>query len=88
MPRRGRLEIYTQVLEIIHEGETKPTRIMYGANLSWNNFQDVLNSLMGRGLIEEKLIHEGRNEVKRYEITPIGVNVIQYFNRAKKLLIE
>ncbi|MES0324359.1 MAG: winged helix-turn-helix domain-containing protein [Candidatus Bathyarchaeia archaeon] len=29
--RRSKLEIYLDVLKVIKEGTTKPTRIMYGA---------------------------------------------------------
>ena len=51
--RRSKLEIYLEVLKVIKEGTTKPTRIMYAANLSWKLIQSVLNSMVNQDLIEE-----------------------------------
>lgn len=86
--RRSALEIYLTVLWIIKRGTTKPTRIMYEANLSWIPLQNVLASLVSQGLVME--IESGdrgdRRTTKTYRITPKGENVIQYFRRAKELL--
>jgi len=87
MPRRGKVEIYIEVLEIIMKGEVKPTRIMYSANLSWKVFQNVLNNLITQGLINENEESAGKDrEVKRYEITESGMNVLKYFRKATTAL--
>lgn len=87
MPRRGKVEIYIEVLEIIMKGEAKPTRIMYSANLSWKVFQNVLNNLITQGLITEKEELAGKErDVKRYEITDSGMNVLKYFRKATAAL--
>jgi predicted transcriptional regulator len=87
MPRRGKVEIYIEVLEIIMKGEVKPTRIMYSANLSWKVFQNVLNNLITQGLINENEESAGKDrEVRRYEITESGMNVLKYFRKATTAL--
>ena len=86
--RRSKLEIYLEVLKVIKEGTTKPTRIMYGANLSWKMVQGVLNSMVDQDLIEE--IDRSKSRDKRtnkvYQVTTKGVSVIRYFDRAKGLI--
>jgi len=87
MPRRGKVEIYVEVLEIIMKGEVKPTRIMYSANLSWKVSQNVLNNLITQRLIMENAEPAGKDRnVKRYEITESGMNVLKYFRKATTAL--
>ncbi len=87
MPRRGKVEIYIEVLEIIMKGETKPTRIMYSANLSWKVFQNILGNLLTQGLILENEEQAGKErDVRRYEITESGMNVLKYFRKATTAL--
>jgi len=82
------LEIYLDVLRVIKEGVHKPTRIMYGANLSWKPLQQVLQSLLDQGLIIEIDVSDGgdRRTTKHYEITQKGENVLRYFDRARRLI--
>lgn len=86
--RRSKLEIYLDVLWVIKSGTNKPTRIMYGANLSWKPLQKILGSMVSQGLITE--IESGGRGDKRttkvYRMTQKGENVLQYFSKAKELL--
>ena len=86
--RRTKLELYLDVLWVVKNGTRKPTRIMYGANLSWKPLQRILASLVSQDLLRP--IDASQNRDKRtntcYELTQKGENVIQYFNRAKELL--
>ena len=86
--RRSKLEIYLDVLKVIKEGTTKPTRIMYGANLSWKLLQGVLSSMADQYLIEEIDVSESRDKRtnKVYQVTTKGDSVIRYFDRAKGLI--
>jgi predicted transcriptional regulator len=86
--RRSRLEIYLDVLWIIKNGTRKPTRIMYGANLSWKPLQHILSSMVSQELIREIDASESRDKRTNtyYEITQKGENVVKYFNRAKDLI--
>ena len=86
--RRSKLEIYLDVLWVIKNGTRKPTRIMYGANLSWKPLQRILDSMMSQDLIREVDASHSRDKRTNifYEITQKGENVVKYFNRAKDLL--
>jgi predicted transcriptional regulator len=86
--RRSKLEIYLDVLQVIKEGTTKPTRIMYGANLSWKLLKGILSSMVEQGLIDE--IDQSKSRDKRtskiYQVTPKGDSVIRYFGHARRLI--
>lgn len=86
--RRSKLEIYIDVLQLIKEGTIKPTRIMYGANLSWKLLQGVLLSMVNQGLIDE--IDQSKSRDKRtnaiYRVTSKGDSVIKYFGHAKQII--
>jgi predicted transcriptional regulator len=73
---------------VIKDGTNKPTRIMYGANLSWKLLQDILSSLVDQSLIEEIDTSESRDKRTNtvYDITKKGESVIRYFERAKGLI--
>ncbi len=78
MVKRSRLEVYFDVLEVIDQGTTKPTRIMYKTNLCWTALYDVLNMLASREFIlEEKL-----KKTKRYHITEKGRNALSYYKKS------
>ena len=85
--RRTKLEICLEVLRIIKSGTCKPTRIMYGANLSWKPLQESLNSMVAQGLVVDIDSSDNRDNRTNiiYEITQKGENVIRYFSRAKDL---
>lgn len=85
--RRSRFEIYVDVLTEIMNGSKKPTKIMYGANLSYKPLKNILQSLLDQGLIEEdeRRIKDKRTKVK-YVLTQKGVNVIKYYSKAKDLI--
>ncbi len=90
--RRSKLEIYVEVLSVIKGGTSKPTRIMYEANLSWKPVQSVLRSLVAQGLIEEVDTTERRGRDKRssrlYDITQKGEDVVKYFMERRSFGIE
>jgi predicted transcriptional regulator len=91
--RRSRLEIYLEVLQIIKGGTSKPTRIMYNANISWRPLMRVLGSLIDQELVREIDVSAlGRKRDKRttklYEITMKGEQVVRYFRGAKELGID
>jgi predicted transcriptional regulator len=80
--KRSKLEIYLDILRIINKGETKPTRIMYRANLSWIPLQEVFQSLIAQGIIDES----ERNKRKQYTITEKGRRALRYFEGMAKLI--
>jgi len=86
--RRSKLEIYLDVLKVIKNGKTKPTRIMYGTNLSWKLLQDALSNMIDQGLIERIDVSNGNDKRTNtiYRVTGKGENVIRYFENAKALI--
>ena len=85
--RRSRFEIYVDILTEIMNGSNKPTKIMYGANLSYKPLKEILQSLLDQGLIEEKIgkIKDKRTKVN-YLLTQKGLNVVRYYSKAKNLI--
>jgi len=86
--RRSRLEVHLDVLYTIRNGVKKPTRIMYGANLSWKPLQRVLDSLIRQGLVIEidPIDPKDKRTSVCYDLTKKGENVLGYFNKASALL--
>jgi len=82
--RRSRLEIMLGILAAIKGGVDKPTRIMYAVNLSWKPTKKILSDLVEQSLLEVR-IASGLSK-KRYVITEKGVNVLDYFEKAKEIL--
>ena len=85
---RSRLELYLEVLNIIKNGTEKPTRIMYGANLSWTILKDILSSLETQDLVEEIDVSESRDRrsARIYRITEKGEHLMRYYKKAEQLI--
>jgi predicted transcriptional regulator len=85
--RRSKFQLSVEVLGQIKAGEKKPTRIMYSANLSWKSLKEILESLVSQGLVEENVVsRSSKRAKKRYDITPKGENVLQYYNMVSDLI--
>lgn len=84
MVRRSRLEIYFDILEVIEGGTSKPTRIMYKTNLSWNTMHSIFETLIEGGFIREV----EKNNSKRYDITDKGRRALAYHRRSLEGLIK
>lgn len=82
MVRRSRLTIYFDILKSIEEGNEKPTRIMYGTNLSWNVLNEILETLTKSGFIR---IKNGKR--RRYKITGKGIRALSYHKKSLEGLI-
>ena len=82
VPKRSKLEIYLDILKVISKGINKPTRIMYGSNLSWKPLKNALESMIEKGLITEESIGIRTT----YYVTTKGKEVLNYFKEAKRLL--
>ena len=75
---RSALKIYLDILVTVRDsGNTKSTRILYGANLSHDRLVRYLGDLTQKGLLEEKLDGEG----KYYTLTQKG---LEFINQVKK----
>jgi len=65
------------VLRVIAEGESKPTRIMYSANLSFNPLKRVLRGLVEEGLICERPSKDDKRTEMEYCLTERGMRVLR-----------
>ncbi|MBD3205237.1 hypothetical protein GF319_02695 [Candidatus Bathyarchaeota archaeon] len=81
--RRSSFQITVDVLNAIHNGEAKPTRIMYAANLSWTTLQSTLDLLLRKNYIEEA---KGTGSSKLYYITSSGLSVLKFCHQIEKLV--
>ncbi|MBN2336673.1 winged helix DNA-binding protein [Candidatus Bathyarchaeota archaeon] len=85
--RRSKFQLSVEVLNQIKQGEKKPTRIMYSANLSWKSLKEILESLVAQGLVEEVVVsRSSKRAKKRYDITQKGDNVLQYYSMVSDLI--
>ena len=82
--RRSSFQIAVDVLTVIAKGESKPTRIMYASNLSWNTLKTTLDLLVSKGYSEESI--DPQNKQKQYLLTPSGENVLRYYDRLEELV--
>jgi predicted transcriptional regulator len=75
--KRSRLEIYLDVMKVLHRGESRPTRIMYQANLSWKPLMQILENLMKQEIIVGSL---DRGHAV-YRLTKKGFGVLEYVDK-------
>lgn len=84
--RRSKLDIMLDVLSAVQNGEEKPTRIMYSANLSWKPTRKILGILVDQGLLRDIEVTGSKRSKRSYVITEKGVNVLRYFDGARNLI--
>ncbi len=79
---RSKARIYADILDSLlkHGGKSGPTRILYGANLSYDRLMKHLNQLIELGLVQEE--KEG-NEVF-FKLTDKGRTFILEFTKVEK----
>ena len=76
---RSQIRILADILEAVSrgKGETKPTHILYTANLSHDRLVRYLDELKERQLIEEKNNPDGIT----YALTDKGIDFLREFKR-------
>jgi len=81
--KRSKLQIYMDILGIIQKdnGKSKPTRILYGANMSHSALKEYLNYLLSNNFIEEAK----DNSHTIYSLTKKGYEFINEFRKIRRL---
>lgn len=76
--RRGRLEIYAQMLRIAKD-EIGPTRLMYASNMSWTSCNKFISDLIARDLIARKYAGKtkGGRDKATYKTTDRGLELLK-----------
>jgi len=77
---RSQLRIYVDIMRVIQResNEAKPTRILYGANLSHDRLVKYLEELKNLGVIQET----GTDD-KIYSLTQKGIEFLNNFRRVE-----
>ncbi len=77
---RSQFRIYVDIMHVIQRenNEAKPTRILYGANLSHDRLIKYLDELKNLGVIQES----GTDE-KVYSLTQKGVEFMNNFRKVE-----
>lgn len=77
---RSQLRIYVDIMRVIQkeENQAKPTRILYGANLSHDRLVKYLEELKGLGVIQET-----GTEDKVYSLTQKGIEFMNNFRKVE-----
>jgi predicted transcriptional regulator len=77
---RSQLRIYVDIMLVIQRenNEAKPTRILYGANLSHDRLVKYLEELR-----QLDVIHESGTEDKVYSLTQKGIDFMNNFRRVE-----
>ncbi len=79
MSRRGKIEIYMDILEAAQHGE-RATALANKALMNYRQFQKNLKELVDKGLL--KLV----NETKLYETTKHGRKLLKHWKKTLRLL--
>jgi predicted transcriptional regulator len=77
---RSQLRIYVDIMRVIQRenNQAKPTRILYGANLSHDRLVKYLEELKALGVIQES-----GTEDKTFSLTQKGVEFLNNFRKVE-----
>lgn len=79
--QRSKVRILVDIMRAVaQDGEAKPTRILYGANLSHERLSKYLEELVGKKLLERRDGSEG----VRYMVTKDGHAFLTEFRRIEE----
>ena len=81
--KRSKLQIFLDILFLIQseDGKARPTRILYGANLSHSSLKEYLNLLLSNGFIKE--VKDKKHTA--YALTKKGYEFINESRKIKRL---
>jgi len=79
---RSQMKIYVDIMRVIQreENRAKPTRILYGANLSHDRLLKHLDELKTLGVIEEVVESDDRF----YKLTQKGIEFMNQFRAVER----
>lgn len=79
---RSQMKIYVDIMRVIQreENRARPTRILYGANLSHDRLLKHLDELKTLGVIEEVVDSEDRF----YRLTQKGIEFLNQFRAVER----
>ena len=74
------MEMVCDILGALVDGPTKPTHILYKANMSWKVLAEYLEYLLGRRMVERE---EQGGKRSTYRLTERGKSILQLYDGLK-----
>ena len=78
------MEMVCDILGVVAEGPTKPTHILYKANMSWKVLSAYLEYLTSSGMLDKSDQEGGKRST--YALTAKGRNVLRLYEGLKESL--
>ncbi len=82
--RRSPMEMVCDILKVVSAGPTKPTHILYKANMSWKVLSSYLDFLMSNGMLDKEDQEGGKRST--YRLTTKGRNILRLYEGLRESL--
>lgn len=82
--RRSPMEMVCDILKVVSGGPTKPTHILYKANMSWKVLSAYLEFLTSSGMLERENEEGGKRST--YQLTQKGRKILRLYDGLKESL--
>ena len=82
--RRSPMEMICDILKVVSAGPTKPTHILYKANMSWKVLSSYLDFLTASGMLDKEDQEGGKRST--YRLTTKGRKVLSLYDGLKESL--
>jgi predicted transcriptional regulator len=82
--RRSPMEMICDILKVVSGGPTKPTHILYKANMSWKVLSSYLDYLTSSGMLDKEDVEGGKRST--YTLTVKGKRVLRLYDGLKESL--
>ena len=78
------MEMVCDILQVVSAGPTKPTHILYKANMSWKVLSSYLDFLISNGMLDKEDQEGGKRST--YRLTSKGKNILRLYDGLKASL--
>jgi len=78
------MEMICDILKVVSAGPTKPTHILYKANMSWKVLSSYLDFLTASGMLDKEDQEGGKRST--YRLTTKGRKVLSLYDGLKESL--
>jgi predicted transcriptional regulator len=82
--RRSPMEMVCDILAVVSQGPTKPTHILYKANMSWKVLTSYLSYLTRSGMVEKEDEEGGKRST--YRLTLKGRQILKLYQGLRESL--
>ena len=82
--RRSPMEMICDILKVVSAGPTKPTHILYKANMSWKVLSSYLDFLTSSGMLDKEDQEGGKRST--YRLTAKGRKILSLYDGLRESL--